>query len=82
MTTFLGSPKTTKGAIIGLDVGNPVASVIIFQYKPETMTRTLAAQTAGGERSVSAEVYPLTRPSKDTITANVDTDNQLDWREE
>jgi hypothetical protein len=34
MTTFPGSPRLTKGAIIGLDPLNPLASVIIFQYNP------------------------------------------------
>ena len=36
MTTFPGSPKLTKGAIIGLDLFNPLANVIIFQYNPKT----------------------------------------------
>jgi hypothetical protein len=29
-----------KGAIIGLDPFNPLASVIIFQYNPDTLTRS------------------------------------------
>jgi hypothetical protein len=52
MTTFPGSPRLTKGALIGIDPANPVASVIIFQYNPHTMTRSLEAQTAGGEGSI------------------------------
>lgn len=40
MTTFPGSPKTQKGAIVGLDPINPMASVIVFQYNPDTLTRT------------------------------------------
>ena len=41
-----------KGAIIGLDAFNPVASVVVFQFNPEKLTRTLAPQTAGGEGSI------------------------------
>lgn len=39
MTGFSGSPKTQKGAIVGLDPINPLASVIVFQYNPGTRTR-------------------------------------------
>jgi hypothetical protein len=47
MTTSPITPRLLKGAIVGLDPGNPLASVVVFQYNPETMTRTLQAQTAG-----------------------------------
>jgi hypothetical protein len=45
MSTFPGSPRVQKGAIIGIDIFNPLASVIVFQYNPDTMTRTLRART-------------------------------------
>jgi hypothetical protein len=32
MSSFPGSPRLLKGAIIGVDPLNPLASVIIFQY--------------------------------------------------
>ena len=35
MTSFPGSPRVLKGAIVGIDPFNPVASVIVFQYNPE-----------------------------------------------
>jgi hypothetical protein len=38
MTGFPGSPKLLKGAIIGLDTVNPVASVIVFPHNPDTRT--------------------------------------------
>ncbi|MEA3273924.1 MAG: hypothetical protein U9Q81_01200 [Pseudomonadota bacterium] len=41
-----------KGAIIGLDAFNPVASVVVFQFNPEKLTRTLKPQTSGGEGSI------------------------------
>jgi hypothetical protein len=43
------SPSVAKGAIVGLDPFNPLASVAVFQYNPESLTRTLQARTAGGE---------------------------------
>lgn len=41
-----------KGAIIGLDAFNPVASVVVFQFNPEKLTRTITPQTAGGSGSI------------------------------
>ena len=49
MTTFPGSQHLQKGAIVGLDPANPLTSIIIFQHYPDTLTRMLTAQTAGGE---------------------------------
>jgi hypothetical protein len=37
MSSFPGSPKVQKSAIIGLDPFNPLASVIVFQYNPNTL---------------------------------------------
>jgi len=73
MTTFPGSPKTLKGAIVGMDVANPVASVIAFQYNPETMTRTLAAQTAGSGGSIF-ETQRLKGAPEETIKLDVEID--------
>jgi len=44
MVKYMANP--IKGAIIGLDPSNPVSSIIVFQYNPDTMTRTLQPQTA------------------------------------
>jgi hypothetical protein len=41
-----------KGALIGLDAFNPVASIVVFQFNPEKMTRTLKPQTSGSEGSL------------------------------
>jgi hypothetical protein len=80
MSSFPGSPKLMKGAIIGLDPFNPLASVIIFQYNPDTLTRTIAAQTTQGgggqEQSVPSqgEAMRLTGPPKETIALQVEID--------
>jgi hypothetical protein len=73
MSTFPGSPKTQKGAIVGLDPFNPLASVIVFQYNPDTLTRTLTAQTAGGN-AAQGEALRLKGPPQETITVNVEID--------
>jgi len=77
MTTFPGSPRLQKGAIVGMDPFNPLASVIVFQYNPHTLTRTLTAQTAGGQGGVEGargEALRLKGPPKETIKLNVEID--------
>ncbi|HET7328232.1 MAG TPA: hypothetical protein VFJ14_13210 [Nocardioidaceae bacterium] len=75
MSAFPRSPRLLKGAIIGTDPANPLASVIVFQYNPDTMTRRLDARAAGGndvgERS---EPLRLLGPPRETITLAVDVD--------
>jgi hypothetical protein len=44
MNTFPGSSRLITGAIIGADKFNPRASVIVFQYNPDTVTRRLEAR--------------------------------------
>lgn len=73
MTSFPGSPRLTKGAIIGMDPFNPIASVVVFQYNPATLTRTLQPQMSGdgGNRS---EAVRLAGPPAETIKLDVEID--------
>jgi hypothetical protein len=73
MTSFPNSPRLQKGAIIGLDPFNPLASVTIFQYNPDTMTRTITAQTTGGEAD-RGEALRLKGPPQETIKLDVEID--------
>lgn len=73
MTTFPGSPRLLKGALVGLDPFNPLASVIVFQYNPDTMTRRLEARATGGEGE-RGEAFRLTGPPKETITLSIEID--------
>src|SRR5439155_5313553 len=75
MTTFPNSPRLIRGALIGLDPLNPLASVIVFQYNPDTMTRRLEARATGGaEGGDKSEAFRLTGPPMETITLNVEFD--------
>lgn len=49
MTTFPGSPRILKGALVSFDLPSATPSVIIFQYNPATLTRTLQPQMTGAE---------------------------------
>jgi hypothetical protein len=75
MTTFPGSPRLLKGAIIGMDPLKPLASVIVFQYNPDTMTRRVDARSTGGGDNVDrSEAFRLTGPPKETITVSLEID--------
>jgi hypothetical protein len=75
MSTFPGSPRLLKGALVGLDPFNPLASVIVFQYNPESMTRKLDARTsAGGDQADRSEALRLVGPPKETISLVVELD--------
>jgi len=75
MTTFPGSPRLLKGAIIGLDPVNPLASIVVFQYNPDTLTRRLEARSSGGgESGDRSEAFRLTGPPKETITLSIEVD--------
>ena len=73
MSTFPGSPKTLKGAIVGLDILNPLASVIVFQYNPDTMTRRLVARTPV-ERGARTEAQRINGAPTETIRLDVEID--------
>ena len=78
-TSFPRSPRLIKGAIIGIDPLNPLASVVIFQYNPATMTRTLAPRF-GGEGAEGIEALRLMGAPVETIKIEVviDATDQLE----
>jgi hypothetical protein len=83
MTTFPGSPRLHKGAIVGIDPLNPLASVIVFQYNPITLTRTVNARTMGGKEGAKAEAMRFTGAPKESIKLDVivDATDQLEKAE-
>ena len=75
MTTSPIAPRLIKGALIGIDIFNPLASIIVFQYNPDTMTRRLDARTTGGQDGGDkTEALRLSGPPRETITLNVEFD--------
>lgn len=73
MTTFPGSPRLIKGALIGIDPLSPLANAIVFQYNPDTMTRRLEARAVSQEGD-RGEAMRLTGAPKETITLNIELD--------
>lgn len=79
MTTFPGAPRLIKGSIIGMDIFNPLASVIIFQYNPKELTRRLQAAT-GQSSGADSEVLRLNGAPSETfdMTVEIDATDQLE----
>jgi len=82
VSSFPGSPRLLKGGIVLLDPDSFAVlpnGVIVMQYNPETLTRTLKIKGAeeGGDRS---EAMRLTGPPVETIKldAEIDATDQLE----
>jgi len=82
MSDFPGSPRLLKGGIVLLNPDNFAVlpnGVIVMQYNPDTLTRTLKIKGAeeGGDRS---EALRLTGPPVETIKldAEIDATDQLE----
>lgn len=63
-----------KGAIVGVDLFNPISSVAIFQYNPEQLSRSITpnySQAGGGGK---AEPMRLAGPPSESISANLQMD--------
>lgn len=68
------SPRVSRGAIIGFDLANPIASVIVFQYNPNTLTRTITASSPSGDDGARSEVLRLSGPPSEDIRMEVQVD--------
>lgn len=73
MTGFSGSPRLSKGALIGLDVLKPVASVVVFQYNPEKVTRSLRPKASGAD-GAQGEALRISGPPEETFNLDIEID--------
>lgn len=75
MTTFPGSPRLVKGGIVVVDPGTGrLLRVISLQYNPETLTRTLQVQAAGGEARNHSDALRLKGVPVETIRLEAQLD--------
>ena len=81
MTSFPGSPRLLKSGLVLLDPGTgAVLRVISLQYNPETLTRSLQAQTIGPDAGDRSQAPRLKGPPIETIKleAAIDAADQLE----
>jgi Contractile injection system tube protein len=72
-TTFPRSPKLNKGAIVSYDQNSQVPKVVLFQYNPDSLNRSLQAQTTGGEGD-PAEVFRFKGAPIENINLEIELD--------
>ncbi|HEU4421778.1 MAG TPA: hypothetical protein VFR67_04460 [Pilimelia sp.] len=82
VTGFTGSPRAARGALVGVDPMNPLASLVVFQYNPDEMTRTLQARAPGGAGAAGGARNEALRLSgapieNITLTVEIDAADQL-----
>jgi hypothetical protein len=73
MTSSPLSPRILKGALVSVSATRPIPSVIIFQYNPDTLTRSIKPRAPGGDGARS-EAMRLTGPPEETIKVDVEID--------
>lgn len=72
-SSFPGSPKLNKGAIVSYDKDSQVPKVVLFQYNPDSLNRSLQAQTTGGEGD-PAEVFRFKGAPIENINLEIELD--------
>jgi hypothetical protein len=73
--TFPGQPQTARGGIALVDIDtSSVLRVAALQYNPDTLTRTLQVQGAGGDAPDHLEVLRLKAPPIETIKLDAEFD--------
>jgi hypothetical protein len=82
MSTFPNSPKLLKSGIVIIDPDTAaVQRVIVLQYNPDSLSRTLQVKGAGNESGDRSEALRLTGPPVETlkIEAEIDATDQLEF---
>jgi hypothetical protein len=81
MTTFPGAPRLVRGGIVLIDPDSgAVKRVIVLQYNPDTLTRSLQPQTVTEDGHDRSQALRLKGPPIETIKldAEIDATEQLE----
>ena len=82
MTTFPRSPRILKGGLVLIDPDTAaVQRIIVMQYNPDTLTRTLQVQAVGQDGGDRSEAMRIKAPPVETIKleAEIDVTDQLEF---
>jgi hypothetical protein len=84
MSTFPNSPRTLRGGLVLIDPeSGAVRRVIVLQYNPDSLTRSLQVRGLAAEAGDRLEALRLTGPPAETIKveAEIDATDQLEFPE-
>lgn len=76
MGRYPGSPRTLRGAIVAVDPMSPLSRIVVFQYNPDSVTRTLRPRapsggTGGGQ---ATDAHRIWGAPQETIAMTVELD--------
>ncbi len=76
MSSFPGSPRLIKGAIVSIQLPSPIPQIIIFQYNPDTLTRSLSSRgaTAKNNDGDKAETSRIRGTPIENISLEIELD--------
>ena len=75
MGSFPGSPRILRGAIVAVTPLSPLSRIVIFQYNPNELRRTLRPRSAPAEQQVGpADAHRIWGAPTETITMTVEVD--------
>jgi hypothetical protein len=80
VSTFPGSPRLLKGGLVLVDPDTTaILRIIVLQYNPDMLTRTLQPQSVGTDQQNRSEALRLKGPPVETIKldAEIDATDQL-----
>lgn len=79
MGSLTSSPRVSRGAIVAVDPASPLSRIVVFQYNPDEVSRTLSpagggdsAGAAGGRRAWGAPKETV------SLTVELDATDQMD----
>jgi hypothetical protein len=75
LTGYPRTPLLLRGGLVQVDAASrKVLDVVVFQYNPDTVTRTLQPRSLTGEPGDRLEVLRLTGPPHETIKVDAEFD--------
>lgn len=74
MGTFPGTPRTLRGAIVAVDPRAPLSRLVMFQYNPDSVVRTLTPRGAAGGQAGPADAHRIWGAPTEQITMTLEID--------
>src|SRR3954471_14625844 len=72
MTGFSAPPRVPHGAIAAVGLADPLSRLVVFQYNPDTIRRTVSAPSEGIDTARGAQ--RLSGPPDEALSFEVDID--------